>query len=81
MKQRNKNSLPTTNGRTFRFYLPVKLYDKLIEESVKQDIAVSRLLRKKLELLDKISFLVLKKTKWLGYAFISNYLLQHNNLY
>lgn len=60
-KQRNKNSLPTTTGRTFRFYLPINLYDKLIVEATEQDIPISRLLRRKLELLNKISFLVLQE--------------------
>lgn len=60
-KQRNKDSLPTSIGRTFRFYMPVSLYDQLEKESIEKDIAVSRLLRNKLELLNKISYLVLQE--------------------
>ena len=57
-KPRNKESISCGTGATRRVYMPNTLYDKLIQNSAEKDVSFSKLICQRLEVFDKIKFLM-----------------------
>ena len=59
--KRHPESMISSKGTTRRFYFPDKLYDQLVDEAIHKDVAVSKLLVKKLTLVEKLKELFLNE--------------------